>query len=125
MSDAFTIPFPPSVNAMWRTYRGRMLLSAKGRAYRASVWNALAAWELETGLNITEWMGPVKVAFEVVPPDRRKRDLDNLLKGILDALQHCNVIQDDAQVHSLSIRWATLEPVDKAGGVVVTIGAMP
>jgi Holliday junction resolvase RusA-like endonuclease len=34
-----TLPFPPSVNTYWRTFRGRMIISAKGREYREVVEN--------------------------------------------------------------------------------------
>ena len=29
-----TLPWPPSVNRYWRTFQGRMIISADGRAYR-------------------------------------------------------------------------------------------
>lgn len=40
MSDyEFTLPFPPSVNA-WKTpFRGRMILTKKGREYRMAAIN--------------------------------------------------------------------------------------
>lgn len=37
------------------------------------------------------------------PPDRRKRDLDNILKSLLDALMHARVYSDDSQIDRLSI----------------------
>jgi crossover junction endodeoxyribonuclease RusA len=39
----------------------------------------------------------------VHPPDRRRRDVDNCLKSLLDALQHGGAYQDDSQIVRLSI----------------------
>ncbi|EIU7559412.1 hypothetical protein L6F17_004609, partial [Providencia rettgeri] len=38
MNSSITLipPFPPSVNACWRNINGKTLISAKGRAFRAS-----------------------------------------------------------------------------------------
>ncbi|NBW23084.1 MAG: RusA family crossover junction endodeoxyribonuclease, partial [Caulobacteraceae bacterium] len=40
---------------------------------------------------------------EAFPPDKRKRDLDNVLKSLLDALTHANVWDDDSQIDDLRI----------------------
>ena len=32
-----TLPWPPSMNTYWRTFQGRMIISAKGREYRKAV----------------------------------------------------------------------------------------
>ena len=42
--------------------------------------------------------------MDAFPPDRRRRDLDNLLKPALDALQHAGVYEDDSQVDWLVAR---------------------
>ena len=95
----FTLPFPPSVNTYWRMFRNRMIISAKGREYRKAVEQILAD-EL-----IIVRHKPLRVEIEVFRPDRRKRDLDNLLKAPLDAMTYCKVWDDDSQIHELSIRW--------------------
>ena len=46
---------------------------------------------------------PYAVTFKVYPPDRRKRDLDNVLKASIDALQHCGLIDDDANIWRLEV----------------------
>ena len=37
MSDyEFELPWPPSVNGYWRTFRNRQIISKRGREYRAN-----------------------------------------------------------------------------------------
>ena len=38
-------------------------------------------------------------------PDKRKRDLDNLLKAVLDALQAAGTIQNDSDCQWIVARW--------------------
>ena len=47
------------------------------------------------------------VTIEAYPPDKRKRDLDNILKSLLDALQHAGMYPDDSQIDVLSIARKT------------------
>jgi crossover junction endodeoxyribonuclease RusA len=69
-------------------------------------WLALAAWEIRSQLGpkkvITE---PFKLTVFVERPDRRKRDLDNLLKPILDLLGHYGLIENDSLCHWIDARW--------------------
>jgi len=62
--------------------------------------------------------GRLAVRIECSPPDRRRRDLDNVPKGLLDALTHGQVILDDSQIDDLHI---VRRPQVKDGCVVVTI----
>ena len=49
------------------------------------------------------WLMRLKVEVAAFPPDRRARDLDNLLKSILDSLQHSGVFESDSQIDDLRI----------------------
>jgi len=40
---------------------------------------------------------------ELFPPDRRKRDVDNILKALLDALTHAGVYEDDSFIDDLRV----------------------
>jgi crossover junction endodeoxyribonuclease RusA len=122
-----TLPWPPTVNSYYRSPRsgrlaGRTLISEQGRAYRQAVSESVAAAHLGS------FTGLVRVTVEAWMPDRRKRDLDNLHKGILDGLTHAGVWKDDSQIDDLRIyrcRAATGELViEKPGRVVVTIEAI-
>lgn len=112
-SHEFDLPFPPSVNHYWRMWRGRMVISKRGRAYRESVRSTLRGGG--TGLPLS---GPVCVRIEAFPPDRRRRDLDNLLKAIGDSLEHAGVYHNDSQIVWLLIEKADVIP---GGKVRVTI----
>jgi crossover junction endodeoxyribonuclease RusA len=89
-----------------------MLISKDGRAYRKAVQDAVT-------LNLANrhWEGQLRVEVEAFRPDNRKRDLDNLLKAILDGLAHGGVYLDDSQIVDLRIYWA----LEKGGKVVVSI----
>ena len=58
------------------------------------------------------------MTIEVYPPDRRRRDIDNLLKAVLDACQHGGAFPDDSRIVWLLIYRAQIVP---GGRVVVTI----
>lgn len=100
----FTLPWPPSVNRMWRTISkgplaGRTLLSEEGREYRRQV-NLQVTLQRITRRSLS---GKLAVHITAYPPDRRRRDIDNLLKAVLDSLQHAEVIDDDGEIDVLSI----------------------
>ena len=48
--------------------------------------------------------GPVEVTIQAHPPDKRRRDLDNIIKPVLDALEG-PILVDDSQVTDLACRW--------------------
>jgi len=97
-----TLPWPPSVNRYWRSFKGRVLISADGRAYR-EVAVAIAVGKARFGSS------KVRVRIEAWLPDNRRRDVDNLLKAPLDALCHAGIYDDDSQIVELSIRRAGLD----------------
>ena len=106
------LPFPPSVNHYWRLWRGRMVISEEGRAYRSTVATILRA------AGVQPMTGRLAVAIEAFPPDQRHRDLDNLLKAIGDSLQHGGAFPDDSQIAWLLIEKASIV---RGGKVVVRI----
>lgn len=96
-----TMPWPPSVNTYWRTFQGRMIISAKGRDYREAVADQVLMQKAAK-----HYEGKLKVEIEAWRPDNRRRDLDNLLKAVLDALTHAGVWADDGLIVDLRIYWA-------------------
>lgn len=112
------LPWPPSVNQYWRhvSMKGgtRALVSEQGREYRKR-----ALWEIKSQLKggFEPFTGPVKFDAVFFPPDRRKRDLDNLLKATLDALTAGHVWVDDHLVHEISVRWGEVRKDDPFCGI--------
>lgn len=106
------LPFPPSLNHLYRHVGPRTLISREGRRFREEVASILAAQ------GVRPMSGPLAVHVKVHPPDRRRRDLDNCLKGLLDALEHGGAYHDDGQIKKLEIEMR--EPVD-VGKVIVLI----
>ena len=99
------LPYPPSVNSYWRhpnkgKLAGRHLISAEGRSYRRDVWVACRQQHPSVCL-----VGPVKMTIALTAPDKRRRDLDNTLKALLDALTHAKVIEDDSMIKELHMSW--------------------
>lgn len=103
-----TLPWPPSVNRYWRTFQGRMIISAEGRSYRKAVADQVL---IQRGAKHYE--GSVRVEIKAFRPDKRKRDLDNLLKAVLDSCTHAGVWVDDSNIVDLRIYWA-----DDIGGML-------
>lgn len=111
-----TIPYPPSVNHYWRAVPGHgVLISAAGRKYRSEV--ALTVATSGCG-GVLPLLGRLAVDLVVTFPDRRKRDLDNLPKAILDACTHAGLWLDDSQIDDLRVRRIG---VGKPGAVEVRV----
>lgn len=109
------LPYPPSVNHYWRRVGDRTLISREGRKFRRRVCARLARRTAEP------MSGRVAVHVTAHPPDRRRRDLDNAMKALLDALGHGGVYEDDGQIDRLEIERGSVVP---GGKVVVRITSM-
>jgi crossover junction endodeoxyribonuclease RusA len=112
------------VNHYYRNVHGRTLISRKGREYRTKVCGLLAP---ATGLGGNRPRKPpsggrIALAMDAFPPDRRRRDLDNLLKCTQDSLAHAGAFDDDGQIDLLVVVRG--EP-QRGGKVVVRIEEMP
>jgi len=87
------------MNTYWRSMPGKVLLSERGRAYSRTVSDYVLMQRAGKSL-----AGRLDVAIFAFPPDKRTRDLDNLLKPVLDSLTKAGVWKDDGQIDALSIR---------------------
>lgn len=87
----FTIPVPPSANALWRAVPGKGVL--KSKQYRAWLQEAQGVL-LEHAWNGIRF-GKEPVRIRIVPPFNARRDIDNYGKATLDALVHANVLHSD------------------------------
>ena len=116
MTAEFELPWPPSVNHYYRHVGPRVLISRDGRKYREIV----ATIAQQSGAKRIE--GPIAMYGEFYPPDRRRRDLDNVGgKALIDALQCAGLFQDDSQIKRIHLEMH--EPVEN-GLCVVKIESM-
>lgn len=107
------LPFPPSVNTYWRHVGNRVLVSKKGRQYQAAVGSLLHRKGIQTH------EGELIVDIRLIPPDRRRRDVDNSLKALLDAMQFGGAYHDDAQIVRLTVEKHQPQPDDPHAEVVL------
>lgn len=113
----FHLPWPPSANHYWRHVGPKVLLSKEGRDYRKTVADEVLVQSPR--LPSQPLGGRLRVWVQVFPPDQRARDLDNLNKSLLDALQHAGVFVSDSQIDDL--RLLRQPGHGKPGYVVVTV----
>lgn len=84
------------MNRYYRNVKGKTLISAEGRLFRKAVEQALVG-------RVERQAGRLAVVIACHAPDRRRRDLDNLTKGLLDALTHAGAWDDDSQIDDLRL----------------------
>jgi len=92
------LPYPPSANRYWKTWRGRAVKSPEAKAYTLTV-SALCKAARTRPLD-----GPVVVSVHVFRPLRRG-DLDNRIKVTLDSLRGHAFADDDQVVELHAYRY--------------------
>lgn len=129
------LPYPPSANKYWRPVgkvsfkeiaglpgrrwlvpHGKQVLTKAAKDYHKNVGAAV----FEQGA--CRFTQRVSVSIQVVVPDRRKHDLDNLLKPTLDSLEHAGVLADDCLAKRILIEEVGIE---KPGWLDILIETLP
>jgi len=102
-TETIILPFPPSVNAVYRTKafiskktgkpQSMPILSEQGRKYVKEVEKIIAYMD-------KEWFGKARLKVEIFAfaSDERRRDLGNLDKILMDSLQKSGVYENDCQI---------------------------
>ena len=120
----FDLPLPPSANNLFHT-------GSDGRRHRSKGYNA---WLAEAGAEfVMQWArrppgvrtlsGPFSILCEVGRfADRRKRDLFNREKGLLDMLVAHAAVLDDSLAECGTFRWSDAVP---QGRIRVTLEEEP
>lgn len=107
------LPWPPSINHYYgRARNGRVFIKKAGVEFRKRVADIVADRGCESQT------GNLAMFIWVSPPDKRKRDLDNLVKATQDALQEAGCYENDCQIAGLHVER---EEIHKGGFVRVMI----
>ena len=93
----FTIPGKPQPKERARRGKnGQWYTPFSTRIYEAKVVT------MAKRAHVRSVIGPVEVSLDVYFPDKRRRDLDNVLKAVMDALNGV-AYQDDSQIVRLKV----------------------
>jgi len=97
----YELPYPPSVNNLFANAKN-------GGRYPVPSYKA---WRNEAGEQILaqgrkRLRGRFSLAIYVVRPDRRKRDVANLIKAVEDLLVEMQIVEDDSLAERVTIQWA-------------------
>ncbi|WP_278914121.1 RusA family crossover junction endodeoxyribonuclease [Deinococcus wulumuqiensis] len=122
---SFSLPYPPSMNAIWRAVvivlkgkpQARVLLSQQGRAYRKAVQNVIRSLDNPTcppGARL-------HLHLTAHSPDRRARDLSNIPKALEDALTHAQVWADDSLIDRLTVDRGEVTPGGRVDVVITPL----
>ncbi|MEE7007634.1 RusA family crossover junction endodeoxyribonuclease [Escherichia coli :H7] len=98
------------MNTYWRRRGSTYFVSKAGKRYRRDV--ALIVRQQRLKLNLS---GRLAIKIIAEPPDKRRRDLDNILKAPLDALTHAGLIIDDEQFDEVNIMRGQVIPGGRLG----------
>ena len=114
---SISLPFPPSVNSYYRSVRigksCRVLISKQGREYKK-----LVKEQFEQQKPMPPLEGRLVVRVLLNAPTRRKYDLDNRCKALLDSLEGLLYL-DDAQIDLLTLQRG--EVIKNDGKALITI----
>ncbi|MCP1694994.1 crossover junction endodeoxyribonuclease RusA [Citrobacter farmeri] len=110
MRTEFVLPWPPTVNTYWRRRGSTYFISKAGERYRRTV--ALIVRQQRLQLHLS---GRLAIKIIAEPPDKRRRDLDNILKAPLDALTHAGLLIDDEQFDEINIVRGQVVPGGRLG----------
>jgi len=114
-----TLPYPISVNAM---YRNRLKGRAKSERYRT--WLNAVGWEIKA-----QRQQPIKGSYTLritlYEADNRRRDPGNMEKCISDALVEAGLIEDDSLCVSMEIARCKTAGKARCGVVVFPSNGIP
>ena len=98
-TQTLRLPWPPSANCLWRSYRGNVVRS---EGYKA--WWDEAGWSL-AAQRPKQHRGPVSLSVRLRSPTKQAYDPDNRLKACLDLLTALHVIEadDNSIVKAISV----------------------
>ena len=94
------LPFPPSV---WKLYTGSGKFRRRSSEY--ATWRTIAGYAINQQSAGKSIAGPWSMEIAAYRPDKRRRDIDNLIKAVSDTLVSMNVVADDSEMQSVLAKW--------------------
>ena len=89
---------PPSVNSLWVNKPNGRYKSKKGK-----IFDETARSELKKQFRYKPLVNSLKVSMRLYFKDKRKRDIDNYNKAILDSMTKI-IYEDDSQIKELNVK---------------------
>ena len=88
------------MNRLWR-------ISRNGGMHKSKVYQE---WLAECRLliyqgKVTPVLGSYRLVIEAVRPDKRRRDIDNLIKAVSDVLQDTGLVENDCLCEEVTAKW--------------------
>ncbi|MEN3029038.1 MAG: RusA family crossover junction endodeoxyribonuclease [Aquificaceae bacterium] len=68
---------------------------------RVKNWEVRALWEIREQYSGEPFEGKLSVDVELLLPNHRRRDIDNMLKSLWDILEKGGVIRNDSQIYEI------------------------
>ncbi len=102
----FWLPFPPSTNRLWRSVRGRIILSLDYKKWKKDAFEAVCILQK---LGSQPVLGVHELELKLSRSGHIRRDADNCLKAVLDIGKECRLIVDDKLCRRASVEWATID----------------
>jgi len=107
MTTNITLTFPIVTGNHYKSIqfgKRRVFVTAKGRQYRNII-----ALDLMQQKAAVRYDVPIRVTMTIVPPDGRRRDIDNICKTLFDALTLGGLWTDDKLIKHLTVEVADKE----------------
>ena len=114
--------WPPTTNTIYRNVHGKTMLGARARKFYRDGLTMLVYRIPSQQRAALPLPGPFHVVVRLYPPDRRKFDVDNRLKALLDLLTKAGIWGDDSEVDKITV---SRETIRKGGEVEVEIWEQP
>lgn len=117
-SVTFTLPMPPSVNAIWRGKNKGVYLAPEYKAWRIEASCAL------NKQSVPEIAPPYRVQYAFDRPDNRRRDVFNFEKALSDLLEDQGVLKNDCLIEDGRVFWDRDNALAQPGMVHCTVESL-
>lgn len=121
MSDCITLTlnYPPSINHYYMRLKNRVVIAPRGQEYRTNQVLSIKMQLYKQSLKFIDT--PLKCTIDLYLPDKRKRDIDNILKCLLDTLTYSEVYADDSLIYDLHVIKHKFESKATSNFVIVKL----